>query len=258
MYRLTLSSIVLATALVLPSPSSSQTPTLTGAAKWADSAARVIDRATIGGDLAGLQNARALLDRALVAFPNDPLLLHYQGYELYREASMLEGMQRGGESGPLLVRARAALEKSIAAKPLPESHAVLSSVLGEMIGADPSLGMTLGPLSGQELQAAEATGALNPRVWMLRGISSLYTPAEYGGSITNAESELSKAIALFASDRPISPEPSWGRAEAYAWLGQVLQKENKSDDAIAAYNKALALEPGFMWVKMVLLPSVKK
>jgi tetratricopeptide (TPR) repeat protein len=258
MRRLTLSSIILSIALVLPAASSSQTSPLTGAAKWADSAARLVDRSVIAGDLAGLQNARTLLDRALVAFPNDPLLLHYQGYELYREASMLEGMQRGGEMAPLLERARTALEKSIAAKPMPESHALLSSVLGEMIGANPSLGMTLGAQSGQEMQTAEATGAFNPRVWMLRGISSLYTPPQYGGSISNAESELNKAISLFSTDHPVSPEPSWGQAEAYAWLGQVLQKENKTTDAIAAYNKALALEPGFVWVKTVLLPSVKK
>jgi tetratricopeptide (TPR) repeat protein len=258
MHRFTLSSLIVSTALVLPAVSSSQTSTLTGAAKWADSAARVIDRSVIAADLAGLQGARTLLDRALVAFPNDPLLLHYQGYELYREASMLEGMHRAGETAPLLERARTALEKSIAAKPLPESHALLSSVLGEMIGANPSLGMTLGPQSGQEMETAEATGALNPRVWMLRGVSSLYTPPQYGGSISNAEAELNKAISLFASDHPASPEPSWGQAEAYAWLGQVLQKENKTADAIAAYNKALALEPGFTWVKLVLLPSVKK
>lgn len=260
MHRLMLSSIVLAAALVLPGVARSQAPApaLAGAAKWADSAARVIERASISGDVVALQSAKTVLDRALVAFPNDPLLLHYQGYELYLEANLLEGMGRGGEAGPLLQKARTALEKSIAGRPMPESHALLSSVLGQMIGTDPSLGMTLGPLSGQEMQAAEATGAFNPRVWMLRGISSLYTPPEYGGSISNAESEINKAITLFASDHPVAPEPSWGKAEAYAWLGQVLQKENKKADAIAAYNKALALEPGYTWVKMVLLPSAQK
>ena len=108
------------------------------------------------------------------------------------------------------------------------------------------------------MQAALADGPLNPRVWMLRGISSIFTPVEYGGGIENAETQLNRAVALFATDHPVSPAPSWGQAEAYAWLGQVEQRENKPTDAIAAYNKALALEPNFMWVKMVLLPSVKK
>jgi tetratricopeptide (TPR) repeat protein len=258
MTRFRLSSIVLASALMLPAAVRSQAPALTGAAKWADSAAREIDRAYVAGDLARLQAAGTLLDRALVAFPNDPVLLHYRGFELYREANLLQGLRRGAEAAPLAEKARAAFEQSISGKPMPETHALLSSVLGQMIGADPSLGMTLGPQSGQEMQAALASGPLNPRVWMLHGISSIFTPVEYGGGIENAETQLNKAVALFATDRPVSPAPSWGQAEAYAWLGQVEQRENKPTDAIAAYNKALALEPNFMWVKMVLLPSVKK
>src|SRR4051812_29316875 len=98
MRRLTIPSIILAAALLVPGAAHTQAPApaLTGAAKWADSAARVIDRASIAGNLAGMQGARTLLERALVAFPNDPLLLHYQGYELYLEANILEGMERGG------------------------------------------------------------------------------------------------------------------------------------------------------------------
>ena len=258
MHRLALSTMILSATLVLPSAVTSQAAPLTGAAKLADSAARVIDRAYFAADLAALQGARTLLDRALVTFPKDPLLLHYQGYELYREAVLLEGLRRGPEAAPLVEKARTALEQSIAGRPMPETHALLSSVLGQMIGADASLGMTLGPLSGQEMEAAVAAGPLNPRVWILRGISSFYTPEEYGGGVSIAETQLNRAVALLAVDHPVSPEPSWGHAEAYAWLGQVLQKENKTADAAAAYNKALALEPNFVWVKTVLLPSLKK
>jgi cytochrome c-type biogenesis protein CcmH/NrfG len=44
----------------------------------------------------------------------------------------------------------------------------------------------------------------------------------------------------------------------YAWLGQVYQKQNKNADAIAAYNKALEIDPNMRWVKFVLLPSTQK
>gem|GEM_PF-4214011 len=57
-------------------------PILTGAAKWADSASRLIDKATFAGNLQGLRNAGLVLDQALTAYPNDALLLQYQGYEL--------------------------------------------------------------------------------------------------------------------------------------------------------------------------------
>jgi tetratricopeptide (TPR) repeat protein len=258
MTRPTLSSMMVACAVMLPSVSGAQSPALAGAAKWADSAAREIDKASIASDLPRMQAVRTLLDRALVAFPNDPLLLHYQGFELYREAGLLDGLRRSAEVPALMEKARVVLEQSNAVKPMPETHALLSSIYGRMIGADPSLGMTLGPQSQEEMSAAVATGLTNPRVWLLRGISSIYTPAEYGGGLSIAEGQLNKAIELFGNDHPVAPAPSWGKAEAYMWLGQVLQKESKAADAIVAYDKALALEPNYTWVKSMLLPSVKK
>jgi tetratricopeptide (TPR) repeat protein len=258
MPRPTLSSLILATALIFPALASSQRPALIGPAKTADDVARAIDRAYFTGDLAGLQAVRRVIDHAVAEYPNDPLLLHYQGYELYREANQLLAANRGAEAAPLLTRARDVLQRSIALRSMPESHALLSTVLGEMIGADQSLDQTLGPLSGQEMQTAVAAGPLNPRVWLLRGIGTFYTPPQYGGGIANAESQLRRAVALFATDFPVAPAPSWGQAEAYAWLGQVLQKENKPTEAAAAYDRALALQPGYTWVKTELLPSVTR
>ncbi|HEY0528368.1 MAG TPA: tetratricopeptide repeat protein, partial [Gemmatimonadaceae bacterium] len=98
----------------------------------------------------------------------------------------------------------------------------------------------------------------NPRVWLLRGIQSIYTPEQYGGGLTNAESQLNRAISLFAADNPVAPSPSWGRAEAYVWLGQVLQKQNRKTEARAAYQQALALQKDYPWVKYSLLPSLDK
>ena len=55
---------------------------LTGRDKWADSARREIEAGSAEGSMERLKAARAMLERALTAFPNDPLLWHYQGYEL--------------------------------------------------------------------------------------------------------------------------------------------------------------------------------
>ena len=65
---------------------------LTPRDRFADSARREIEAASLSGDIARLQGARAMLERALTAFPNDPLLQHYQGYSLYREATLMQGM----------------------------------------------------------------------------------------------------------------------------------------------------------------------
>jgi tetratricopeptide (TPR) repeat protein len=233
-------------------------PTLTGAAKWADSAGRLTERATIAGNLEGLRNASRLLDRALAAYPNDALLLQYQGYELYREAGLVDAVSPTAKAElPLLAStARVKLLESLAAQPLAETHALLAMTMGRMIGLDQIYSPTLGPLIPREMNAAITMGPNNPRVWLLRGIQSFYTKPEYGGGLPIAETQLNKAIELFASDNPTPPAPSWGKAEAYVWLGQVLQKQNRIAEARAAYNSALAVERDYPWVTYSLLPSL--
>jgi tetratricopeptide (TPR) repeat protein len=96
----------------------------------------------------------------------------------------------------------------------------------------------------------------NPRVWLISGMSSMFTPKMFGGGSDKAEKDFKKAVELFASDNPMPPAPSWGRADVYIWLGQALQKEQKKEEARAAYQKALELQPGNQWVTRVLLPSL--
>ena len=233
-------------------------PTLAGAAKWADSAGRLIDKATIAGDLQGLRNASAVLDQALIAYPNDALLLQYQGYELYREAGLLDGGSgsQAADVGLIAATARTKLQESLAAQPLAETHALLAMIMGRMIGLDQIYSPTLGPQIPQEMNAAVSLGPTNPRVWLLRGIQSFYTPTQYGGGLPVAETQLNTAIELFATDNPTPPAPAWGKAEAYVWLGQVYQKQNRIAEARAAYNKALSVQHDYPWVTYSLLPSL--
>ncbi|MFN2637421.1 MAG: tetratricopeptide repeat protein [Gemmatimonadaceae bacterium] len=235
-------------------------PALPGSAMWADSAAREIERASVSGDIDRLHRTQTLLDRALVAYPNDPLLLHYQGYAYYREAGILSGRPKAEATGiPLvLATAQTKLEQSLAGQQMAETHALLANVLGQLIGVNQANAPTLGPRVQQEMNAAVGLGPNNPRVWLLRGIQSLYTPAQYGGGVDIAESQVNKAIELFTTDAPQRPAPSWGRAEAYVWLGQVLQKENKLGDARTAYQRALAIQPDYPWVTYSLLPSLDR
>ena len=246
----------------LPAPSVIAQPsansTLVGSARWADSAAREIDAASRVGDIERLRRTQTMLDQAIIAFPGDPLLLHYQGYALFRIAGILQG--RPAAAAPdlplVLETARTKLEQSLAARPMAETHALLASVLGQLIGATPSTGPTYGPRVPTEMTAATTMGPSNPRVWLLKGIQSIYTPAQYGGGLAIAEGELKRAIQLFVTDAPTSPEPSWGKAEAYVWLGQALQKQNRIAEARTAYQQALALQPDYPWVTYSLIPAL--
>lgn len=225
--------------------------------RWADSARREIETAVVRGDAERLGAARTLLERALVAFPGDPLLLHYTGYALYREATLLQDPRERARARSLLEQADSALEQS-AAMPMPETHALRSAVLGQLIGVSRSrlAAMRLGPHAAAQMDRALELGPENPRVWLLRGTSAIFTPKLWGGGTERAEQYLRKALALYAADHPAPPMPAWGHADAYAWLGQVYQRQGKRDAARAVYGKALEIQPENQWVRHRLLPGL--
>ena len=232
---------------------------LTGTAKWADSASREIEAANAtGGDLARMNNIAAVLDRVLTVTPNDPLLLYYRSLALWRTSGIYLGAKKNDEAKKALEEADRLLDLANAKTPTAEALALHSSVLGQMIGAsgNPLSGMTLGPKASGYLDRAKEMAPKNPRVWLISGMSAMFTPKMFGGGTDKAEKDFKKAVDLFATDNPKAPAPSWGRADVYIWLGQALQKEEKKDEARAAYQKALELQPGNQWVTRVLIPSL--
>jgi tetratricopeptide (TPR) repeat protein len=252
-----LSTLVFAALVgVVPAPAL-HAQALTGAAKWADSARREIDAATLSGDLTRLVAARTLLDRALTAFPNDPLLQHYQGYAMYRMLNVAPATSKDDVAG-YVGAARDFLQRSNSKRPMAESYILLSAIYGREIAADPSLGQTLGMEIQQVTGEARALGPNNPRVFLLQGQGAMFTPPEWGGGPAAAEKLLARAVELFATDHPAAPEPAWGKAEAYAWLGQVYASTGRKTEAMAAYRKALDAEPTYKWVSNVLIPALQK
>jgi tetratricopeptide (TPR) repeat protein len=219
--------------------------------KWADTLRAEIDKATLAGDPAKLAAARALADRVATAFPDDGLILHYQAYVMYRQA--VQSGSRDAESGALLARAQTILERSLAKHPLAETHALIASIDGQLIDRDPSRAMELGIASQQATTAALTLGPNNPRVWLVRGQGAIFTPPEYGGGLPTAQDQLTRAIALFDKDAPKPGEPSWGKAEAYAWLGQVYEKLGDKAKAAEAYKTALSISPDYGFAKALAL-----
>jgi tetratricopeptide (TPR) repeat protein len=227
------------------------------AAKLLDSARVEIDRAAIRGDLERMVRARALVDRVLAAHPNDAWALHYAGFGLYREATIRRGRDTA-DVNPLYERALDYFDRSEKAKPIAETAALRASVLGQLIGTNPLKGMINGPRSTSAMDRAISLAPNNPRVWLVRGISAIYTPELFGGGLPKAEEYLKKALTNFERDTPVSPAPAWGKHEPFIWLGQIYEKQGKRDAARAMYEKALAMEPEDGWVKYGLLPKVTK
>jgi tetratricopeptide (TPR) repeat protein len=218
-------------------------------AKWADTVSTEIEKAQLSGDLPKLAAARALAERVATAFPEDGLMLHYHAFALYREAMATVG--RGGDASALLERSYDIFEKSLKKRPLPESHVIMSSIDGQLIAKDPSRAMELGMAAQASTSAALTAGPTNPRVWLIRGQGAIYTPPEYGGGLDQAEQMLKRSIEFFAKDAPKPGEPSWGKAEAHLWLGQVYEKRGNKVKAAEEYKTALAIAPNFEFAKIV-------
>lgn len=213
-----------------------------------------LDEASVAGDDDALGHTVILARRAVTAFPDHAMLNHYMGYALYLLAQRtMETDMRAAHAS--LEEAESFLERSIGIKPIAESHALLSSALGMRIEG-PASAMSLGMRSGAAMGRAKALGPDNPRVRLLEGISAFHTPSMFGGGHEAALEHFLAAIELFVEDAPKLPLPAWGHAETYAWLGQTHAALGQADEARAAYERALELEPGYVWVREVLLPQL--
>ena len=249
-------SLLVALALLLAPPTRAHAQQLTPR-QWADTVRLAIDAATRSGGLPALEATQQVVARALAEHPDDALLRHYEGFLLYRMVTVGGASLAPGATTLLLERARAALTRSIAQRPMAESHLLLSEIYSRQIVENPARGASLGPAMALARARAMSAGSDNPRVYLIAGISALYAPREVGGGIEAAEQLLQMAIELFRREDRRSPYPTWGHAEAYAWLGQVYARTARRDEARAAYVKALALEPDNSWVRDVLLPQVR-
>jgi tetratricopeptide (TPR) repeat protein len=223
-------------------------------ARWADSVRVSIDRAYLAASADGMAAAAALAERALTVRPNDALLRHYLGYARYREAAM----RTGPAVRPLLDAAVRELEASARRLPLPETHALLARIYARLSGQEPTRAAELGQKADEARATAVASGERNPRVWLLLGSGAVYVPAQYGGGLDVAETSLTRALGLFAADRPAAGRPAWGEAEAHAWMGEVSRRRGKTDEARASFDRALALAPDYVWVRGTLIPALAR
>lgn len=226
--------------------------------RLADSLRRQIESAAAANDGLTLRRAREAAERAAASGPADAWLAYYRGYAVFRETGFLLGKGKAREVTTPLDGAVAALEKSLEKSPSADAFALLSALQGQRLTASGSAftAMRLGPSVLRAIGRAEAADPQNPRVWLLKGISAFNAPSAFGGGMERAEQHLRRALALFPTDRPPNPLPAWGLADAWIWLGRVLQAQGKRAEARSAYLAARALQPQNTWVTDVLLPSL--
>ncbi|MCG8607608.1 hypothetical protein MJD09_21815 [bacterium] len=125
-----------------------------------------------------------------------------------------------------------------------DAHALLATLLGQKIGTDPSLGMTLGMQAATAMGNALTHGKNNPRVAMFSALSAYYTPEQFGGSKTKAVAEIARATKLFAKENLEDKRlPDWGQSEALAWQAKFYLETGELDLAKKSLDSALQVNP---------------
>jgi tetratricopeptide (TPR) repeat protein len=123
-----------------------------------------------------------------------------------------------------------------------EYHRLLGQICGQIIPANPFLGaLNYGRCAQDEISKAIQLNSKLALAYVSQGVGDYYLPREMGGGVDLALQNLNKAIAL---------DPNL--AEAYIWKGVVLRKANRDEEARAAFEHALQLDPQSLWAKQQL------
>ncbi len=214
-----------------------------------------LDAAVLSGSADSLLAARASLQLA----SGDDWATYYTALADYRLAYAFWGADdaRAMQHATLGADALAALRRQRLSAPLDaEAAALHTALLGAQIGLDPSLGMKLGQASGEAAASAARLAPGNPRVQYVQATSLLSTPPEWGGDPDRALALLQSAVATFASGAPPEAEhaPTWGYADAAAWLAMAHLMRGEAEPARDALVTAERLDPASAFVQMKLKP----
>jgi len=107
-------------------------------------------------------------------------------------------------------------------------------------------------VSSESKMKAETLEPINPRLWLVNGISTYYMPENFGGGAAKAIKELEKSLDLFQTR--IEKEeyyPDWGKDMVYGYLTLAYAKRGDDGDkekSKQTYDKGLLLFPdsGFL------------
>ncbi|MBC6994033.1 hypothetical protein QWY85_08545 [Neolewinella lacunae] len=204
----------------------------------------------LAGDLEG---AKAIVDNWLVTDEEADHFARLQAYYVLLNNTMAseDGATFNQYVGPAqkLAEDLAASEGTKAA----ESQAILAGIYGLKMAYSPMKGMILGPKSQKLYRKALKTAPTSPLVLTFYGIAQYNTPENWGGSVAIAEESLRQAIEIMGCEAM----DQWLYPHARAWLGIVLEDQERPVEARDVYQGILTDYPAFAWVKNVLRPELE-
>ena len=178
-------------------------------------------------------------------------ILYYIAFCDYRLATYYLTLAEMDKAEPYIKEGQDYLKKAMELDPdFGELDAFYAYMLGFEIALNPEKAMSLGFQTYQYFGKAFEKSPENPRVHYLKGVSDLYTPAEYGGGADAAIKTLTKSVDLFEKENIEDPVlPSWGKDEAYTFLAIAYNQKGDKEKAVEFFQKALEINPEFKMAK---------
>jgi len=163
----------------------------------------------------------------------------------YRLATYYLTLAKMDKAGPYIKEGQDYLQKAMETNPdLGELDAFYAYMLGFEIALAPEKAMSLGLQIYQYFGSAFDKSPENPRVHLLKGVSDLFTPEQYGGGADRSIETLQKSAGLFEKEQVKDPAlPSWGKDEAYTFLGMAYSQKGDNGKASEYFQKALEVNP---------------
>jgi tetratricopeptide (TPR) repeat protein len=219
----------------------------------------LLEQGTTHSDAATLQQARSFFQRATASDTLTAFSHYYLALADYRLINVSGEDQREQYMDDAATHLETSLELRDG---WAEANALLALVYGRKAGQGMLSGMRYGPKASSRLDAAKEAAPGNPRVLLADGISLINKPRMWGGDKDLGLKRLQQAVRQFeerstnVETASNSLEPSWGHAEAYAWIGIMHAKANRHDQVRAAFQSALSVRPQYAWVENILMPKL--
>jgi tetratricopeptide (TPR) repeat protein len=178
-------------------------------------------------------------------------LLYYLALSDYRLTNYFIINGKMEEAEVYVQEGQAYLEKAIEIDPeCGELYALKASLMGFDIALHQDRAMSLGLQIFQNFTMAFQKSPDNPRVCFLKGVSDLYTPAQWGGGPDPALKNLIRAAELFDGQDTSNPvRPSWGYEETHTFMAMAYLQKREINLAREHFKRALEINPDYALAK---------
>lgn len=221
--------------------------------------ARALDSAYGFGNLGDIARARGVFAQIPDGSPHYEIARYWESYCNFHAVIASQRFDPG-KSEEYVDMAIEILEELVDRNErFAEGWALLSSCYGLKASHGMFAGMKYGPKASKAINTAMELAPDNPRVVLVAGSSKYYTPEAYGGNKDQALAYFQRAAGIYDAIEPKETiAPDWGHPESYTYIGLINLDRGDTVSARSAFERALAIDPNFGWVKYELLPKLNE